>query len=85
MRICKYEYCDNYINNKVLQTKYCCDKHRSKQYRLNRIERYILESKKRIEEGRKNITEREIPTRITPQASRYQDLFIYSNLVMSKF
>ncbi len=56
-----------------------------KQYRLDRIERYVIETRRRIEKGKRNITERQIPTIIMPQASRYQDLLRYSTRVMSDF
>jgi len=85
MRICEYKDCDNYINNRPLQTKYCCERHWRKQYSLNKIERYFIEQKKKIEERKGRFIEKEIPTIITPQAGRYQDLLIYSTTIISDF
>lgn len=78
MRICKYKFCNNYIIGRALNAKYCCDKHMQKQQALDKKNRYFIEVEKRIKEGKKKITEPEMPTIITPQASRYQDLLIYS-------
>ena len=84
MRICFYEYCDIDITIYNLRIRYCCIKHRDKQHVLNRTRRYINKEKKKIER-KKVINESKIPTRIIPQAGRYQDLLIYSTTVMSNF
>lgn len=85
MRICKYKHCDKDIFKRILHARYCSVKHRNEQHKLNRVERYFIEEKRKIEERKKVIIIKQIPTRIIPQADRYQDLFIYCNLVMSNF
>jgi len=85
MRICLYKYCEKDISNRVIQTKYCCSRHWKRQHYLNRIERCFIEKMKKIEERKKKIIEKKVPTIITPQAGRYQDLLRCNTMVMSNF
>lgn len=79
MRICKYEKCNINILRRMQQTRYCSIKCRDKQYVLNRTKRYIIKEKAKIKRRKNVIIKARIPTIITPQASRYQDLLMYSD------